>query len=91
MHSGMNPYNCVGADQPGKAELSTDLLRLSLFVCDDLDLAIRWRGCVGAEVFDAELGEVIARVYPGRVAPNQSTIWIGVLGSRRRLAGVKER
>src|SRR5262249_32314200 len=29
----------LGADQPSKAELSADLLRSSLFVCDDRDLA----------------------------------------------------
>jgi hypothetical protein len=49
----------LGADQPGKAELSADLLRLSLFVCDDLDLANTMGAAggagVGAEVFDADL------------------------------------
>jgi ornithine cyclodeaminase len=69
----------LGADQPGKAELSADLLRSALFVCDDRDLAVTMGAAggasVGAEVIDAELGEVIAGVHPGRVAPDQTTIF----------------
>jgi ornithine cyclodeaminase/alanine dehydrogenase-like protein (mu-crystallin family) len=67
----------LGADQPGKAEVSADLLRSSLFVCDDRELAISMGAAggvgVGAEVIDAELGEVIAGVCPGRTSPDQIT------------------
>jgi ornithine cyclodeaminase len=69
----------LGADQPGKAEVSADLLRSSLFVCDDRDLAVTMGAAggagVGGEVIDAELGEVIAEVHPGRTEPSQITIF----------------
>jgi ornithine cyclodeaminase/alanine dehydrogenase-like protein (mu-crystallin family) len=69
----------LGADQPGKAEVSADLLRSSLFVCDDRDLAVTMGAAggagVGAEVIDAELGEVIAGVHPGRAEPDEITIF----------------
>jgi ornithine cyclodeaminase/alanine dehydrogenase-like protein (mu-crystallin family) len=69
----------LGADQPGKAEVSADLLRSSLFVCDDRDLAVTMGAAggagVGAEVIDAELGQVIAGVHPGRTEPGQITIF----------------
>jgi ornithine cyclodeaminase len=49
----------LGADQPGKAEVSADLLRSSLFICDDRDLAVTMGAAggvgVGAEVIDADL------------------------------------
>ena len=69
----------LGADQPGKAEMSADLLRSSLFVCDDCDLAVTMGAAggagVGAEVIDAELGEVIAGLHPGRAEPDEITIF----------------
>jgi len=69
----------LGADQPGKAEVSADLLRSSLFVCDDRDLAVTMGAAggagVGAEVIDAELGEVIAGVHPGRAELDEITIF----------------
>jgi ornithine cyclodeaminase/alanine dehydrogenase-like protein (mu-crystallin family) len=69
----------LGADQPGKAEVSADLLRSSLFVCDDRELAVTMGAAggagVGAEGIDAELGEVIAGVSPGRTDPGQITIF----------------
>src|SRR5215471_11618708 len=69
----------LGADQPSKAELSADLLRSSLFVCDDRDLAVTMGAAggagVGAEVIDAELGEVIAGLHPGRAEPDEITIF----------------
>jgi ornithine cyclodeaminase len=69
----------LGADQPGKAEVSADLLRSSLFVCDDRDLAVAMGAAggagVGAEVIDAELGEVIAGLHPGRTEPDEITIF----------------
>ena len=69
----------LGADQPGKAEVSADLLRSSLFVCDDRDLAVTMGAAggagVGAEVIDAELGEIIAGLHPGRAEPDEITIF----------------
>jgi ornithine cyclodeaminase len=69
----------LGADQPGKAEVSAELLRSSLFVCDDRDLAVTMGAAggagVGAEVIDAELGEVIAGLHPGRAEPGEITIF----------------
>jgi ornithine cyclodeaminase/alanine dehydrogenase-like protein (mu-crystallin family) len=69
----------LGADQPGKAEVSAELLRSSLFVCDDRDLTVTMGAAcgagVGAEVIDAELGEVIAGVRSGRTGPRQITIF----------------
>jgi len=72
----------LGVDQPGKAEVSADLLRSSLFVCDDRDLAVTMGAAggagVGAEVIDAELGEVIAGLHPGRAEPDEITIFSSV-------------
>jgi ornithine cyclodeaminase/alanine dehydrogenase-like protein (mu-crystallin family) len=69
----------LGADQPGKAEVSADLLQSSLFVCDDRDLTITMGAASGAavdgDVIDAELGEVIAGAHPGRTEPGQITIF----------------
>jgi ornithine cyclodeaminase len=69
----------LGADQSGKAEVSADLLRSSLFVCDDRDLAVTMGAAggagVGAEVIDAELGEVIGGLHPGRAEPDEITIF----------------
>ena len=83
LHPGMigpgSHITTLGADQPGKAEVNAELLRSSLFVCDDRDLAVTMGAAggagVGAEVIDAELGEVIAGVHPGRTEPDQITIF----------------
>ena len=83
LHPGMigprTHITTLGADRPGKAEVSADLLRSSLFVCDDRELAVATGAAggagVGAEVIDAELGEVIASVHPGRRGPDQITIF----------------
>jgi ornithine cyclodeaminase len=69
----------LGADQPGKAEVSADLLRSFLFVCDDRELAVTMGAAggagIGAEAIDAELGEIIAGVHPGRTEASQITIF----------------
>ena len=83
LHPGMvgpgTHITTLGADQPGKAEVSADLLRSSLFVCDDRELAVSMGAVggagVGPEVIDAELGEVIAGILPGRIEPQQVTIF----------------
>ena len=71
--------NILGADQPGKAEVSATLIRRALFVCDDHGLALEMGAPAGVglgeEVIDAELGEVIAGVKPGRSDDEQITIF----------------
>ena len=71
----------LGADEPGKAEVSADLIGESLFVCDDKGLALEGAAGnvgLGAEAVDAELGEVIAGTRPGRERNEQMTIYGGV-------------
>ena len=83
LHTGMiapgTHITTLGPDQQGKAEVSADLLRSSLFVCDDRELAVTMGAAggagVGVEVIDAELGEIIAGMHPGRAEPDQITIF----------------
>lgn len=72
----------LGADEPGKAEVSADVIRSSLFVCDDRHLAVdigalRSVG-LGAEAIGAELGEVLGGIHPGRTSQDQITVYGGV-------------
>lgn len=72
----------LGADEPGKAEISADLIRRSVFVCDDRELALHM-GAVGnvgleVDVIDAELGEVIAGEHPGRRDRDDITVFASV-------------
>src|SRR5687768_1048484 len=68
----------VGADEPAKGEVDAELIRSSVFTCDDRDLAARMGAIAGAglgpDAIHAELGEVIAGVKPGRVRDGQITI-----------------
>ncbi len=70
------------ADEPGKAEVSADLIEESMFVCDHRTLAVEMGAVgnvgLGADVIHAELGEVIAGVKPGRERAEQITIYSGV-------------
>jgi ornithine cyclodeaminase len=72
----------LGPDEPGKAEVSADVIRRSLFVCDDRDLAVELgalRGVgLGAEAVGAELGDVLAGRHPGRESSEQITVYGGV-------------
>jgi ornithine cyclodeaminase len=72
----------LGPDEPGKAEVSADVIRSSLFVCDDRQLAVDMgalRGVgLGAEAIGAELGEVLGGRRPGRTTDEQITIYGGV-------------
>lgn len=69
----------LGPDSPGEAEIGADLIRQSLFVCDDRDLAIEMGAIggvgLGPEAIHAELGEVIAGTKVGRTSDNQITIF----------------
>lgn len=72
----------MGADEPGKAEVSADVIRSSLFVCDDRHLAVEM-GALGGVQLDAatvgaELGEVLAGTHAGRTSDEQITIYSGV-------------
>lgn len=72
----------LGADEPGKAEVSADLIRSSLFVCDDRHLAADMGALhnvgLGADMIGAELGEVLAGTHPGRRSDEEVTIYGGV-------------
>lgn len=72
----------LGPDEPGKAEVSADVIRTSVFVCDDRQLAVdlgALRGVsLGPEVIAAELGDVLAGSHPGRISPEQTTVYGGV-------------
>ena len=72
----------LGADEPGKAEVSADVIRSSLFVCDDRHLAVDMGALRGvgldASVIGAELGEVLGGTHPGRTSHEQVTIYAGV-------------
>jgi ornithine cyclodeaminase len=69
----------VGADEPAKGEVDADLIRRSLFVCDDRDLAASMGAIagagLGADAIHAELGEVIAGVKRGRQRADEITIF----------------
>ncbi|HZI10255.1 MAG TPA: ornithine cyclodeaminase family protein [Myxococcus sp.] len=87
LHPGMvrpgTHITTLGADEPGKAEVSAELLQQSLFVCDHRGLAVS-TGAAGAvglgeDAIHAELGEVIAGMKPGRTSPEQVTVF-GAVG-----------
>lgn len=73
----------LGADGPNEAEIDANLIRDSVFICDDRDLAIEM-GTVGgvglgSGVIDAEIGEVFSGSHPGRATSDQVTIY-GAVG-----------
>lgn len=72
----------LGPDEPGKAELSAEVIRASLFVCDDRDLAAHMGALhgvgLGADAIAAELGEVLSGAHPGRTSREQVTVYGGV-------------
>lgn len=72
----------LGADEPGKCELSEDLIRAGLFVCDDRGLALTMGAVAGAglgpEAIHAELADILAGVHTGRTHPEEITIYGGV-------------
>lgn len=87
LHAGMVPHGAhvttLGADEPGRSEVSAELLRRSKFVCDHRGLAVT-SGAVGGaglteSVIHAELGEIIAGLKPGRASAQEVTIF-GAVG-----------
>jgi ornithine cyclodeaminase len=69
----------IGADEPGKAELDAELIKRSLFVCDDPDLAVEMGALAGVglgrDAIHASLGEVLSGTRPGRTDDRQITIF----------------
>jgi ornithine cyclodeaminase/alanine dehydrogenase-like protein (mu-crystallin family) len=69
----------VGADQPGRCEISADALQAAVVVVDDRRLAIEMGVIGGAGLDDtaihAELGEVLAGVRRGRSSPDDITVF----------------
>lgn len=69
----------LGPDEPGKCEVSAELIQKSTFVCDDRRLALQMGaiGGVGLTEDDiyAEIGEVISQQKSGRVSEDQITIY----------------
>ncbi|MBS4195761.1 ornithine cyclodeaminase family protein [Lederbergia citri] len=69
----------LGPDEPGKCEVSAELIEKSIFVCDDRGLAVQM-GAIGGvglteDYIHAEIGEVIANKKIGRKNDNQFTIY----------------
>jgi ornithine cyclodeaminase len=72
----------LGPDEPGKCEVSAEVIRDAVFVCDDRELCVTMGAIGGAglgpESIAAELGDVLAGAHPGRTNPRQVTIYGGV-------------
>jgi ornithine cyclodeaminase/alanine dehydrogenase-like protein (mu-crystallin family) len=82
----------LGADEPGKAEISAELLEQSLVVCDDRDLASSQGalGNVGLTINDihAEFGEVLTGHKHGRQNDDDITVFASVGLAWQDLAAV---
>jgi len=69
----------LGPDEPGKCEVSAELIEKSIFICDDRDLAVQM-GAIGGvglteDNIHAEIGEVINDQSLGRTNDNQITVY----------------
>lgn len=75
--------NAFGADEPGKVELSSEVLSRSVVVVDDRKLALSdgalnvafAGGEIDADIIHAEIGEVLIRERPGRDSDEQITVF----------------
>ncbi|MCS7122183.1 MAG: alanine dehydrogenase [Archaeoglobaceae archaeon] len=75
--------NAIGADAPGKQELDERILLRSKIVVDDLEQALHGgeinvaysRGLIKRENIYATLGEVVAKIKPGRERYEEITIF----------------
>ncbi|MEU9171023.1 NAD(P)-binding domain-containing protein [Streptomyces sp. NPDC048420] len=68
-------FTSLGVDEPGKAELASDLLDAALLVVDDRELA----AAVGVlRSADAILGEVVRSEHPGRTSDTDRTVYAPV-------------
>ncbi|MCI0571140.1 MAG: ornithine cyclodeaminase family protein [Myxococcaceae bacterium] len=72
----------LGPALPGHGPVAGELLRAARFVCDDRRLALEQGAAagagVGADVIDAELGDVLAGRAPGRRSEEERTVFGGV-------------
>ncbi|ARF59453.1 ornithine cyclodeaminase family protein [Streptomyces gilvosporeus] len=72
----------LGADEPGKQELSADLLDAALLVVDDRQLAAAMGALAAADLpagaADATLGEVLRGAHPGRTTAAARTVYAPV-------------
>lgn len=72
----------IGADEPGKAELSAEVIRASVFVCDDLTLAGEMGALAGAGIGPgaghAMLHDVLAGRAAGRRTGQDLTVFASV-------------
>jgi ornithine cyclodeaminase len=72
----------LGADEPGKVEVSREVICSASFFCDDSDLAVEMGALASTgltrDQVAAELGEVLAGRHPGRTSADEVTIYGGV-------------
>ncbi|AGC48929.1 ornithine cyclodeaminase/mu-crystallin family protein [Myxococcus stipitatus DSM 14675] len=72
----------LGADEPGKVEVSAELLSQSRVFCDHRGLALAGGAVgnvgLGEDAIHAELGEVIAGRKPGRRSDDEVTVFTSV-------------
>ncbi|MFI0348961.1 ornithine cyclodeaminase family protein [Actinomadura sp. 9N407] len=72
----------LGADEPGKAELSTDLLESARVVVDDIPLAMETGALgnagLGVEHAAGTLGDLLRGQVPGRVKAREITVYAPV-------------
>jgi len=72
----------LGADEPGKIELSGDLLAASRVLTDDIGLAVRGGALgsagLGPEAAAGTLGQVLRGEIPARAADDRPTVYAPV-------------
>lgn len=76
-------FNCIGADAPGKQEMDPKILRRGRLVIDDWEQASHSgeinvplsKGELAKDDVNAEIGEVVAGLKPGRENDEQVTIF----------------
>jgi len=75
-------FTTLGADEPGKQELSADLLRSALLVVDDREQAAAMGALAAAGLppgaADATLGELLTGTHPGRLPATDRTVYAPV-------------
>ncbi|UKY54075.1 ornithine cyclodeaminase family protein [Streptomyces inhibens] len=72
----------LGADEPGKQELTSELLEAALLTVDDRHLAATTGALANAglpaDAADATLSEILRQRHPGRTHPDQITVYAPV-------------
>ena len=76
-------FNCIGADAPGKQEMDPRILKRAQLVIDDWEQASHsgeinvplTKGQLAREDVNAEIGEVVAGLKPGRKDDEQITVF----------------